>query len=218
MQFKKETISILKNFSTINTGVHFKIGKTISTVNTSLSLYAIAHLCEEITDDFAIYDLPRFLSTLSLFENPTINLVGKKITISEGSKRVYYSATEPSLIVTPKSDKLVDMDVLARVNLSSKELSDSIKALSVLGLPQLAFVGKNGDITVQACDSSNKGSDSFSVKIGETDKEFSCYIRAENLKFIPGDYTLEVTKIGAIVLKSQTLKYVISSEMNSTTE
>lgn len=215
MKLGKETLSILKSFSTINQSILFKPGKFLTTVNPSSSLFAKASIQEEITDTFAIYDLPRFLSTLSLFDAPDLTIEGKKITISEGSKKVYYSATEPSLIITPKSDNLKELPVIASVKLPANILNNSLKALSVLGLPEIAFIGKDGDVLIKAFDSKNKGGDTYSEIIGQTDQVFETIISDKNMKVVPNDYDLDITSVGAIVLKSQHLQYTIAGEMNS---
>ena len=64
MKLSNETMNILKNFSTINSGLFFKSGKKISTVSPSKTILAEAVLTEEFPKDFGIYDLNNFLSVL----------------------------------------------------------------------------------------------------------------------------------------------------------
>ena len=66
MKLSKETITILKNFATINSGIYFKQGSTISTVSPQKNILADAEISENIPKSFGIYDLNNFLSAISI--------------------------------------------------------------------------------------------------------------------------------------------------------
>ena len=70
MKLSTETISVLKNFSTINANLMVKSGSSLSTMSAMKNIVAKADVTEEFPSDFAIYDLNEFLSALSLFGNP----------------------------------------------------------------------------------------------------------------------------------------------------
>jgi hypothetical protein len=70
MKLSTETISVLKNFSTINANLMVKAGSSLSTMSAMKNIVAKADVSEEFPSDFAIYDLNEFLSALSLFGNP----------------------------------------------------------------------------------------------------------------------------------------------------
>ena len=72
MKLSEQTISILKNFSNINSGLFFQQGKQIRTVAPSKAILAHANIAEEIPVEFGIYDLNRLLGVLSLIEQPDI--------------------------------------------------------------------------------------------------------------------------------------------------
>ena len=73
MKLTSNTISILKNFSTINQNLMVKTGNILSTMSAMKNIVAQAEVTETFPQEFAIYDLNEFLSALSLFEEPELN-------------------------------------------------------------------------------------------------------------------------------------------------
>ena len=70
MNLSEKTFNLLKNFSTINQSILFKKGNTLRTMSVMKNILAEADIEENIPQDFAIYDLVRFLNGISLFEEP----------------------------------------------------------------------------------------------------------------------------------------------------
>ena len=64
MKLSNETLTVLKNFSSINTGIFFKQGSVLSTVSPQKNILADAQISENIPQDFGIYDLNNFLSVI----------------------------------------------------------------------------------------------------------------------------------------------------------
>ncbi len=60
MKLSNETLSVLKNFASINQGILFKPGKTIRTISTHKNILAEAVVSEEIPKEFGVYDLNNF--------------------------------------------------------------------------------------------------------------------------------------------------------------
>ncbi len=83
-------MSILKNFSEINQSLAFKEGKVLKTVSPQKNILARAEVTEHFPQDFAVYELKKFLGTLSLFNKPTFEFNCNHVTMLEGKKRVTY--------------------------------------------------------------------------------------------------------------------------------
>ena len=83
MKLTSNTISILKNFSTINQNLMVKTGNTLSTMSAMKNIVAQAEVTETFPQEFAIYDLNEFLSALSLFEEPELNFRDQYVTITQ---------------------------------------------------------------------------------------------------------------------------------------
>ena len=83
MKLSNETISVLKNFSTINANLMVKAGSSLSTMSAMKNIVAKADVTEEFPSDFAIYDLNEFLSALSLFGKPDLEFGNDFVIITE---------------------------------------------------------------------------------------------------------------------------------------
>ncbi|SVD17748.1 uncharacterized protein METZ01_LOCUS370602, partial [marine metagenome] len=73
MNLSNETVSVLKNFATINQNLVIKSGSNISTMSAMKNIVASAEVKEVFPTEFAIYDLNEFLAALSLFEKPSLD-------------------------------------------------------------------------------------------------------------------------------------------------
>ena len=61
MKLSDKTLSLLKNFSTINQSILFKQGTKLSTISVMKNILAEATIEEELPKDFGIYDLDNSL-------------------------------------------------------------------------------------------------------------------------------------------------------------
>ena len=64
MKLSNGTVTVLKNFSTINQNLVIKAGSKISTMSAMKNIIAKATVEETFPRDIAIYDLNEFLSAL----------------------------------------------------------------------------------------------------------------------------------------------------------
>ena len=86
MKLSNETVTVLKNFSTINQNLVIKEGSSISTMSAMKNIVAKAEVKETFPQEFAIYDLNEFLSCLSLFEKPNLDFKDDFVMITEDSR------------------------------------------------------------------------------------------------------------------------------------
>ena len=216
MKLSQSTIAILKNFANINNTIVIDEGSLISTMTVDKTIIAVANIDDEFTQQFGIYDLPRFLSIMSIFKEPDIQFSStKQAKIVEGTKVVHYTFAEPSILTkAPKSIR--ELDTIASFEMSSELLSSLQKATSVIGLDRIRVRGNGEKLFVGAFDSQNATSDSYIVEVGETDKEFDIHIKVEYLKVIPGVYNVVVNERAAKFTSTELdLKYWLSIEKTS---
>ena len=83
MKLSNETVSVLKNFSTINQNLVIKGGNKIATMSAMKNIVAKAEVLEEFPQEFAIYDLNEFLSAISLFSKPELEFQEGFVMITE---------------------------------------------------------------------------------------------------------------------------------------
>ena len=107
MELSTETQNILKNFSEINQSLAFKQGKILKTVSPQKNILAQAEVTEEFPQDFAVYELNKFLGTLAMFNKATFDFNSDHVKIIEGNKRVKYVYADPSMFVAPP-EKSID--------------------------------------------------------------------------------------------------------------
>lgn len=221
MKLSDNTLTILKNFSSINNSILFKSGNIIRTISVAKNILAEAEITEEFPRDFAIYDLSEFLSGLSLHQDPDLDFnENSYLTIKEGKRRVKYFYADQNVIVYPPDKKITlpSKDICFQLEHSS--LDKILKASSVYKLPDLAVVGDGNDIRLVVRDKKNDTSNEYSIVVGETDKSFVMNFKVENIKIIPGTYEVVISSklISEFRNSKYNIHYYITLEPDSTFE
>ena len=219
MKLSDKTISVLKNFSSINQSILFKEGSKLRTISVMKNILAEATVTEEFMKDFGIYDLNQFLNGLSLHSSPELDFQNDGyVVIREGRSRSKYFFADPNVIVTPpeKDISLPTEDVCFEVN--TDQLEKLLKASAVYQLPDLSAVGENGVIKLVVRDKKNDTSNDYAVVVGETEAEFSFNFKVENIKVLPGTYEVVVSQklLSRFTSKNHDLIYYIALEPDST--
>ena len=219
MKLSESTLSLLKNFSTINQSILFKQGSRLRTISVMKNILAEATINEEFPKDFGIYDLNQYLNGLALHNNPELNFEADNyVVIKEGRSRSKYFFADPNVIITPpeKSIDLPSEDVT--FDLSTDQLDKLLKAAAIYQLPDLSVVGGEGVVKVLVRDKKNDTSNDYSVIVGETESTFSFNFKVENIKILPGTYSVVVSQklLSRFTNKNQDLVYYIALEPDST--
>jgi hypothetical protein len=218
MKLDNDTLQVLKNFSAINKNIMFKPGNVIRTISSTKSVLAKATIKQDFDKGFAVYDLSRFIGTLSLFNDPEIEIKDSYVELIEGNNKFQYAVTDPSLIIVPPDREIELPNPEVNCLISEEALNRVMKALSVSQLPEIAIVGKNGKILLQAVDTRGTSNDSFSVEVGETEARFRMVFRSDCMKLIPGSYDVSISSKGLSHWKGATVEYWIAVESNSSFE
>ena len=209
---------MLKNFSDINMSIEIKKGNLLRTVSVQKNILAQAELEDEFPQDFAIYELNRFLGAVSLFDNPEFQFNGKSANIGTSKHSVDYVYCDPSMIVTPPENNITFPDPEVKFTLSQDALSQIIKASNVLGTPEISAESDSGNINIKALDVNNDSTDTFTVALDEkSDSKFRFVFKTENMKMLPGNYDVEISSKGIshFTLQGQKLEYWIATEASS---
>ena len=215
----KTTLSVLKNFSTLNSNILVKPGNVLRTITPSKNGMAEATIEETFDVEFGIWDLSKFLGVISLFSAPKFEFGEKSVIIHGGNgSRVTYFYSEPRLLTTPT--KNVNMPSISlSVDITEKTFAELQKASSVLQLPDLSFVNENDRIMAVVSDLQDPTTNNYKVDVGvnKSNSEFSLNFKIENIKILPGDYTIEFSKnvVGQFTNETLDLKYWFAMETNS---
>ena len=195
----KKTLDVLKNFSTINSSIVFRKGSTVRTISNAENILAKFTGEEVFPVDFAIYDLSQFLSGISLFSDPQLEFDNESFVNIRGgrqSARYYFSDPEITLKSAPeKNVKFPGADL--QFNLSGEDLIALQKASAVYGLPDLTFQSEEGsdEIKIILRDKENDTSNTYEQSIsGCCTGTFSLDLKIENIRLLPGSYTVKVSK------------------------
>lgn len=218
MKLSQRTILVLRNFSTINPSLIFKPGNTITTISQSKTVMARAVVDTEFESQFAIYDLAQFLSAVSMFEDPELTPTKTAMEIGTGRERIKYTFSEPSLILAApeKEVKVPDPEVV--FELKNDSLTRTLKALSVIGAPEIAVTGDGENVYIEALNTKDSSKSTYRVPVGETTKKFRFIFLAENIKLLPGDYNVSISSKGLSHFKGNDVEYWVAVEAHSTYE
>jgi hypothetical protein len=195
MKLSDKTLTLLKNFSSINQSILFKEGNNLRTISVMKNILAEATIEEELPKDFGIYDLNQFLNGLNLHQNAELDFQNDGyVVIKEGKSRSKYFFADPNVIITPPEKDIVLPSEDVCFLLDTKELDKLLKAAAVYQLPDLSVVGEAGVVKLVVRDKKNDTSNDFSVVVGETDETFSFNFKVENIKILPGNYEVVISR------------------------
>lgn len=225
IKISADTLNILKNFSSINSNLHVKAGNTIATVSPSMTILAEATVSETFETEFGIWDMSKFLSTVSLFKDPEFEFDDTFVTIrsnnSKASVKYYYS--DPSLLT--KADRRVKMPAsYVTFDLSEGDISSIMRAASVLQAPDMCVEQEKGssEAFIRVCDKKDPTAHSWSMTIhNESDSSgFRYWFKVENLKMIGGDYRVQLAekKVSMFEGKTSPVNYWVALESDSSTK
>ena len=179
MIINNETVETLKNFAEINQSLVIETGDVIKTVSEQTNVLAKAKLGQSFPQDFAIYDLNKFLGVLSLFAEPQFDFSEKSIKIQSsidannfvaGDSVAEYQFANMSLFENERKILAKDINLPSEeavFRLEEKYLISIMRAAAVMSLPEIAVVANDGKLKIQAIDAKTSV-DSYAVELGES--------------------------------------------------
>jgi len=216
MKLSSQTINVLKNFSTINQNLVIKEGSDIATMSAMKNIVAKAKVEESFTKEFAIYDLNEFLSALSLFGTPDLDFQNDFVVITEegSSKSLKYWYSDPSVVTTPTKDITMPSNEV-KFDFSSDSLAEITRAASVIGAPDMVL--ENGKLRVTDKKNTTANDYATELDVPESDVDYKFWFKVENLKLLPGSYSVEVSSknISKFTNNNVDIEYFIALEPES---
>lgn len=215
MQLSPKTLEILQNFATINKSILFLEGNLQRIISPTESVYADVTLIDTFPKEFAIYDLPKFLGVLSLFEKPDLNFHEDSVSIEEKSKKIVYKYCKPEIIKFPPKGKNIALgDVDVSVSLSKETIKNVLKADSIFSHGSVAFEGDGEKVIVKTYNVDAPDNDGYFETLGVTEKKFLFVINVNNLPLLMDDYDVTITSKMFIKFdsKANPLSYICACE------
>ena len=219
MKLSDNTLTVLKNFAGINNSILVKQGTSLRTISVAKNILAEADIKEEFPREFGIYDLNQFLNGLGLHQDPDLNFGEESyLMIHEGKRKVKYFYADPNVIISPPDKEITLPSEDVHFQLESTSLEKLLKAAAVYQLPDLCVVGDSAKVKLVVRDKKNDTSNSYSIEVGETDKNFTFNFKVENIKIIPGAYDVVVSQklLSRFTNSKFNLTYYIALEPDST--
>ena len=222
MELSDNTLTTLKNFSSINPNMIIRTGKTIKTISEARTVLARANVDEEFPMDFGIYDLNEFMGVLGLVDTPRLKFEDDYVVVNDstGRSKVKYFYSSEDTLTTPQKD-ITMPEANVKFTLDNDTMNKLKRAASTLGHSEISISGSDGVLSLSVVDSQNMTSNAFSIDIDgdfTDDAVFNFILSTNNLKILPGDYEVEISSklITQFSHKSLDVKYWIALEKSST--
>jgi len=221
MKLSTETLTVLKNFSTINQNLEFKQGNKLTTISAGKSVLAQATLKDEFPQDFCVYDLNQFLLVHSMFKNDVdLEFDASNVTFKGGrSKTKYRMASKDTIVVPPEKEiKLAVIDY--SFTLSDADYAEIMRSAAILSSPNIALKSDGETVDLVAYDAKDDSQHTSSIKVGDGNgKSFNLVFKTENLKMIQGTYDVQISFKGLANFKNtkEEIQYWIAIESKEST-
>lgn len=197
MKLSENTLSVLKNFSAINSGLVLQKGKTQKTISPEKSILVEVELDDSLPEQFGIYDLNQFLGNISTLNSPELTFSDSAVVMNDGEINFNYYSCSTNLIVSPPDKELKLKQTDVSFTLTNAVLTKLLRLASMNNLTHLSVVGQNGEIRLQTHEKANDTSNHASFKLNDYNGEdFTASFKVDNIKLIPGDYDVEI-QLGA---------------------
>lgn len=218
MILSQDTITVLKNFATINSNLVIKEGNSISTISPAKDIIAEFVGTDKFDEKLALFNLNEFLGVLSAFEKPELVLDTKFLTIHQGKSKVKYVYADESLLTTPtKSIKFPKAEI--SFLLTAGIFGKLRKMAAILSAEDFVVEGDGETIKLQVMDKKNPTANSFEIDTEVATKDtFKIFFKIDKFKLVEGDYNMEISSkmISCLKHASMNLTVYIAVEKDST--
>ena len=191
MKVSKSTLDTFKNFASINTNLLVREGQTLATVSNSMNILCRASVTESFPREFAIYDLNQFLSLLTMDENADLEFGDESVTVKTGVGKFEFFYAEPS-VIKAAPDKEIPVEEMYSFSITKDNIQTIYRAASAISAPFLRVVGSGSEVFLSVGDPNTPKSNSFTMSLGDSDREFDARLSIESLKVIPDDYEVTI--------------------------
>lgn len=221
MKLSKNTLSVLKNFSTINPSIYLRKGSIIATKSFDNVIYAESKIEDIIDDEVGIYDVAAFLSIMNLFTIEDVEVTSipadLEVLIKDKRSSVSYTVGDPSTIVYPSQYAKFPV-ASVHFELSEDNLERLMKASSTLGLSEIHFASKDDKIIATAVDPKDDTANTYQLEMGDYDgtHEFNYVMKVSNMKMVKGSYHVQTYRNQAMKFENDTYTYIIAAGSTST--
>ena len=196
MNLSENTLSVLKNFATIQENIMLHEGNTLKTIAEAKNVMAVANLDQSFSKTVGIYNLGEFLSVLALVDSPELAFGDTSVKVSDSSGRssVKYFYADEKVITSPAKD-IPMPEAEVKFTLDEATLKRVRSAAAALGHDTVAITAVEGGIQLSVVDNTDATSNAFDIVVPGTcdSTDFTFIMKIPNLKLMSGDYDVEVS-------------------------
>lgn len=198
MKLSEHTIKVLKSFAEINNSIVFRPGSEIWVKSKTGKAAAYATVPDTFDESFGIYEVKKFLSSVSLFKDPDIKFSQEKAVITNDNREMSYTLSPPETLITPKKRvQLASKTVTFKMKWEEIEIVE--KASAYINTKYVCFLAEDGKLIVKGVDPSNPSSHTISMDYGDTDASFCLYASIDSLQLFPIDYEVSIDAKNMII-------------------
>tara|TARA_Y100000310_G_scaffold330317_1_gene401742 strand:+ start:4483 stop:5169 length:687 start_codon:yes stop_codon:yes gene_type:complete len=195
MKISKQTFDVLKNFSTINSGIVVDPGNKLRTISAQKNIMALANVPEVFESRFAIYDLVQFINLTNspVFMGGDFTFGDNSLQITNGKAKSTYRYTDENTIIQPtKEVNMPDSEI--GFTLKEDDLQTIVSMSGILSKPDLSISSSGDVIRLSVLDQKDPLSNTFDLDVGEGNGDvYNMYYKVENLKILKGDYDVKIS-------------------------
>ena len=221
MELSEKTLTVLRNYATINPNVVINEGDEIKTISEAKNVLSSAKLDVQFPKTFGIYDLSEFLSVLSLINSPRLTFEDNYVLVGDnsGRTRIKYFYSDIDILTVPSKD-IVMPECEVSFSFDKETLSRVKRAASVLGHNEMSLTVVDDVLVLSVIDQNDKTSNVFSIDVDGTynDPNFSFVFNISNLKMVEDDYRVDISSklISHFVNDESGIQYWVALEKSST--
>jgi len=220
VSISNDTLSVLRNFSSINPNVVLKPGQEVKTISEAKNILAVADITEDFPTEMGIYDLNEFLSVVNLVNDPQLSFGDNHVDVVGGNSKVKYFFSDSSILTTPQKD-ITMPDCEVTISFTDDILSQIRKAASALGHSEMSISATEDGVNIKVFDSKDSSANIYNIQLandaGYKEGQFEFVININNLKLLDGDYEVNISSKLISEWKNTTkpVRYYIALEKNS---
>lgn len=218
MQISEDTLTVLKNYSSINTGLFFKKGNVLRTVSPGKTVLAEATIDETIPSDFGVYELNQLLAILSLHKStPELLVDGNNLIVkgNAGRSKITYRCCDATMIKTPPDKNIALPSEDVTFTLSEEDYNWIMRSSGVLGSPNISVMGQDGKLYVGTMHTEDDAAHTDSLEIMDyTGPDVNFIFKTENWKMLPGTYKVSISSKGVAHFQNaaRKIQYWVATE------
>jgi hypothetical protein len=215
MKLSTETLSVLKNFASINSGIEFKQGNIIRTMSSGKTVLAKATLKDDFPQDFCVYDLNQFLLVHSLHKDSELTFDDSNVIFKSGRSSTKYRKTAKEMIVTPPEKTLTLPSVDVSFTLTEEDMGSILKSAAALQSPNIAVESDGDKIFLTAYNATDDAAHTNSIEVSDGNgNKFKMVFLTENLKMITGTYDVQISGKGlsSFTNNNVDIQYFVATE------